>query len=56
MKFNDCCQLLDLSSKYTLLKHFIGDSEVLLRVQTWICPECGNHGSRTEIVKPGTKA
>ena len=53
MKFNDCCQLLNLSSKYTLLKHFIGDSEVFLRVQTWICPQCGNHGSQTEIIKPG---
>jgi hypothetical protein len=44
------CEHLDKASKYTLIKYYVDDREVLLRVQTWLCSECGIHGSKTEIV------
>ncbi|HAK73590.1 MAG TPA: hypothetical protein DCP36_08310 [Sporomusaceae bacterium] len=44
------CEHLDKASKYTLIKYYVGEREVVLRVQTWFCSECGIHGSRTEII------
>jgi hypothetical protein len=43
------CEHLDMSSKYTLLTYRFDDREITLRVQTWVCPECGTHGSDTEL-------
>lgn len=50
------CEHLELSSKYTVLKYYVDDREVLLRVQSWVCPECGTHGAETEIVNQGERA
>lgn len=50
------CEHLDKVSKYTVLKHYAADREVLLKVQTWICPECGSHGAETEVVQPDAAA
>lgn len=44
------CEHLDKASKYTLIKYYVGEREVVLRVQTWFCSECGIHGSQTEII------
>ncbi|MDR3566270.1 MAG: hypothetical protein P4N59_33210 [Negativicutes bacterium] len=44
------CEHLGIASKYTLLKYCFDGREVVLKVQTWVCPECGVHGSDTEIV------
>lgn len=44
------CEHLDKASKYTLIKYYVGDREVVLRVQTWFCSECGIHGSQTEVI------
>lgn len=44
------CEHLDKASKYTLIKYYVGEKEVVLRVQTWFCSECGIHGSQTEII------
>ncbi|TCL32165.1 hypothetical protein EV210_12423 [Anaerospora hongkongensis] len=44
------CEHLDKASKYTLIKYYVGDKEVVLRVQTWFCSECGIHGSQTEVI------
>ncbi len=52
MKKSVWCEHLDLSSKYTMVKYYVADREVLLRVQTWICAECGVHGSDSELVSP----
>ncbi|WP_093691055.1 hypothetical protein [Sporolituus thermophilus] len=51
MKQQFWCEHLDKASKYTLQKYNFDGREVLLRVQTWVCPECGVHGADTEIVK-----
>ena len=44
------CEHLAKASKYTLIKYYVGEREVVLRVQTWFCSECGIHGSQTEII------
>jgi predicted RNA-binding Zn-ribbon protein involved in translation (DUF1610 family) len=36
------------------MKYNFASGEVLLRVQTWLCPECGVHGAETEIIEPQT--
>jgi len=43
------CEHLSKVSKYSMLKYQFEDREVILRVQTWMCPECGMHGAETEI-------
>ncbi|HMM21975.1 MAG TPA: hypothetical protein PKA10_14745 [Selenomonadales bacterium] len=48
---NNWCEHLDKISKYTYIKYSLESKDVMLRVQTWICPECGVHGAETEIVK-----
>jgi hypothetical protein len=54
------CEHLGITSKYTTLKYHFDGREVMLRVQTWVCPECGVHGAETEIVaqqeSEGTRA
>lgn len=52
MKQEQWCEHLDKSSKYTILKYNFDSREVTLRVQTWVCPECGIYGSETELVEP----
>lgn len=49
------CEHLDKASRYTVLKYSFDNRDVLLRVQTWVCPECGVHGAQTEIVEPPEK-
>ncbi|MDR3589586.1 MAG: hypothetical protein P4N41_07990 [Negativicutes bacterium] len=46
------CEHLGITSKYTILKYRFDGREVVLKVQTWVCPECGVHGADTEIVTP----
>jgi len=46
------CEHLGITSKYTTLKYRFDNREVVLKVQTWVCPECGVHGAETEIVPP----
>jgi len=48
---NNLCKHVDVSAKQTLIKHFVNDMEVTLKVQSWICLECGTHGADTDIVK-----
>lgn len=43
------CEHLEIISKYTFVKHDVNGKEVFLKVQTWLCPECGVHGAKTEI-------
>ena len=43
------CEHLEIISKYTFVKHNVNGKEVFLKVQTWLCPECGVHGAKTEI-------
>ena len=42
------CEHEEVTSKYTILKYSFADKEVLLKVQTWVCPICGIHGATTE--------
>lgn len=44
------CEHSEKTCKYTLVHHRNGDEQVVLRVQTWMCPECGTYGSHTEVL------
>jgi hypothetical protein len=46
------CEHLGITSKYTFIKYCFDGKEVVLKVQTWVCPECGVHGAETEIAAP----
>lgn len=50
------CEHPDKTSRYTLLKYNFEGGEVVLRVQSWFCPECGVHGAETEIVEQMAKS
>ncbi len=45
------CEHDEKTSKYSTVKYSFEDKEVLLRVQTWVCPVCGIHGSNTELAQ-----
>ncbi|QDR81430.1 hypothetical protein [Sporomusa termitida] len=45
------CEHDEKTSKYSTVKYCFEDKEVLLRVQTWVCPVCGIHGSNTELAQ-----
>jgi hypothetical protein len=49
------CEHDEKNSKYTTVKHNFDDKEVLLKVQTWMCPVCGIHGSITEVAEVAEK-
>ena len=49
------CEHLDKTCRYLTLKYNFDSGEVVLRVQTWVCPECGVHGAETEIIPPPRK-
>ncbi len=50
MHISRWCEHVDKISKYTLQEYFTDDEKVLLRIQSWFCPECGIHGASTEII------
>lgn len=52
MSMEAWCEHLDKVSKYTVVNYVFDSREITLRVQTWVCPECGVHGAASEIVQP----
>lgn len=52
MHISRWCEHVDKVSKYSLQEYFNHDEKILLRIQSWFCPECGIHGASTEIVNP----
>lgn len=46
------CEHLDKRSKYTTVGYEIEGEKLTLKIQTWLCPECGVHGADTEMIKP----
>lgn len=50
------CEHDEKTCRYTLMKYNLGGGEIVLRVQSWICPECGVHGADTEIVEQPVKS
>ncbi|MBP1764193.1 MAG: hypothetical protein H6Q65_1251 [Firmicutes bacterium] len=45
------CKHIDISAKNTLVQHFVNDEKVILQVYSWICQDCGAHGSETRIAE-----
>ena len=39
------CEHLEKSSKYSFVTYNFGDHQVVLQVQSWLCPECGSYGA-----------
>lgn len=50
MSHSRWCEHLEKQSKYVFQEYKLPERSVLLRIQTWLCPECGVHGAETEIV------
>ena len=48
MESNTSCKHAEITAKYTWVKHNINGAIVELRVYSWVCDECGEHGSETE--------
>lgn len=51
MKRAHWCEHLEKASKYTTIGYDFNDRRLMLRVQTWLCPECGVHGAHSEIIE-----
>ncbi|MCX7780378.1 MAG: YgiT-type zinc finger protein [Negativicutes bacterium] len=51
MHKDNWCEHLDKVSKYTDLQYEFGQKQIVLRVQSWYCPECGVYGADTELIK-----
>ena len=52
MGTQDWCEHDEKISKYTTLNYECNVKSVILRIQSWFCPECGVHGAKSEIVDP----
>lgn len=52
MKKENWCEHMDKVSKYTNLQYELGSKTVVMRIQSWFCPECGVHGAVTEVMNP----
>lgn len=50
---NKWCEHMEKTSKYTVIGYDFDGRRLLLRVQTWLCPECGVHGAHSELVEDG---
>ena len=44
------CEHGEKVSKYTTLNYDCYTKSVILRIQSWFCPECGVHGAQSEIL------
>lgn len=44
------CEHDEKVSKYTTLNYDCYTKSVILRIQSWFCPECGVHGAQSEIL------
>lgn len=50
MSNQDWCEHEEKISKYTTVHYECATKSVILRIQSWFCPECGIHGAQSEIV------
>jgi len=50
MEKQNWCEHDEKISKYTTLNYECHSKSVILRIQSWFCPECGVHGAQSEIV------
>lgn len=44
------CEHLEKISKYSSVTYDLEGRQVILQVQSWVCPECGRYGA--EVVCP----
>lgn len=50
MKKQLWCEHSEKISKYVIVDYQFEDNTKELKIQSWLCPECGVHGARTELV------
>ena len=50
MKKQLWCEHSEKISKYVIVDYQFEDNTKELKIQSWLCPECGVHGARTELI------
>jgi hypothetical protein len=46
------CEHTEKVSKYIIVDYEFGNLLKKLRIQSWLCPECGTHGAKSELLVP----
>lgn len=54
MKKQLWCEHSEKISKYVIVDYKFDDNTKELKIQSWLCPECGVHGARTELINPSS--
>ncbi len=52
MKKENWCEHTEKISKYVVLDYDFVNFSKKLRIQSWLCPECGTHGAKSELLVP----
>lgn len=50
MKKQLWCEHSEKISKYVIVDYKFEDNTKELKIQSWLCPECGVHGARSELI------
>jgi hypothetical protein len=50
MKKEIWCEHTEKVSKYVIVDYEFGNLLKKLRIQSWLCPECGIHGAKSELL------
>ncbi|SFL39407.1 hypothetical protein [Pelosinus propionicus] len=48
------CEHVEKIAKYITVEYHFESETKKLRIQSWLCPECGVHGANSEIIVPIT--
>jgi hypothetical protein len=54
MQNEEWCEHLEKCSKYSFVTYNFEDRQVVLQVQSWVCPECGKYGA--DVIRPDLQA
>ncbi|MDF2636191.1 MAG: hypothetical protein K0R78_3065 [Pelosinus sp.] len=52
MKKEIWCEHAEKVSKYIIVDYDFSNIQKKLRIQSWLCPECGVHGAKSELIIP----
>lgn len=50
MKKEIWCEHAEKVSKYIIVDYDFSNIQRKLRIQSWLCPECGVHGANSELI------
>lgn len=46
------CEHAEKIAKYIIVEYDFENVKKKLRIQSWLCPECGLHGANSELIIP----